>query len=300
MESIGQILRRARDECGLTLDEVATRTRINRKYLEAIERGDRESIPGGFFYKSFIRQYAAVVSGKDSSLVNEVEDILGAEEPAARPEPEDHLLKAMAAKPPMERPATARNVSAATYLILLILALAGSSGLYMWWHRAQQAHAAGDVTPAPAPKQAEQQKTESPPAPQQVAPAPPPVASPATPTPAPPPSPDVASNPDAKIVLDVAGIEETWVQVFSDGKSAFSGVLKSVESKTFAAKEGARMKVGNAGGLQVKLNGNPIGTIGPSGQIRSVVFTPNGAEVVRPAPPVQPDKQEPIPQREQM
>src|SRR5260370_164951 len=227
MESIGQILRRARDECGLTLDEVATRTRINRKYLEAIERGDRESIPGGFFYKSFIRQYAAVVSGKDSSLVNEVEDILGAEEPAARPEPEDHLLKAMAAKPPMERPATARNVSAATYLILLILALAGSSGLYMWWHRAQQAHAAGDVTPAPAPKQAEQQKAESPPAtvaPQQVAPSQPPVAAPETPTPtpAPPPSPDVASNPDAKIVLDVAVVEETWFQVFSDGKSVFS------------------------------------------------------------------------------
>src|SRR5258708_37832543 len=175
MESIGQVLRRARDECGLTLDEVATRTRINRKYLEAIERGDRESIPGGFFYKSFIRQYAAVVSGKDSSLVDDVEEILAAEEPVAPPEPEDHLLRAMTAKPPMERPATARNVSTATYLILLILALAGSSVLDMWWHLAQQAHAAGHVAPAPAPAQTQPQKAESPPAPQQVAPAPPPV-----------------------------------------------------------------------------------------------------------------------------
>jgi cytoskeleton protein RodZ len=300
MESIGQILRRARDENGLTLDEVATRTRINRKYLEAIERGDRESIPGGFFYKSFIRQYAAVVSEKDSHLVDEVEEILAAEEPVAPPEPEDHLLRTMAAKPPMERPASSRNVSAATYLVFLILALAGSSGLYMWWHRAQQAHAAGDVAPAPAPKQTEQQKTEPPPTPpQEVAPSTPPAESPATPAPS--PSQDLASNPDAKIVLDVAAVEETWFQVSADGKSVFAGVLKSGESKTFAAKEGARMKVGNAGGLQVKLNGNPIGAIGPSGQIRSVVFTPAGAEVVKPAPPpVQPDKQEPIPQPERM
>src|ERR1039457_6367747 len=148
MDSIGEMLHRARDERGLTLDEVATRTRINRKYLDAIERGDRESIPGGFFYKSFIRQYAAVVCEKDSGLADDIEAILAAEEPAAPPEPNDRVLKAMAAKPPSERPGRSRNISAATYAIFLILALAGSSGLYMWWHRAQQAHAAGETPPA--------------------------------------------------------------------------------------------------------------------------------------------------------
>jgi cytoskeleton protein RodZ len=276
MDSIGEMLHRARDERGLTLDEVAARTRINRKYLAAIERGDRESIPGGFFYKSFIRQYAAIVCDKDSGLADDIEAILAAEGPAAPHEP---VLKTMAAKPPLERPGRSRNISAATYAIFLILALAGSSGLYMWWHWAQQAHAAGETPPAQRPEQA----SSTPPQPQQTAPNTPPATQQSPPIPqastAQPPS------PDSKIVLDIAATEPTWFQVWSDGKSVFSGVLNSGESKTFAAKDGARMKVGNAGGIEVKFNGKPIGAIGTRGQIRTVVFTPAGAEVVK-APPV--------------
>jgi cytoskeleton protein RodZ len=278
MDSIGAMLHRARDERGLTLDEVAARTRINRKYLDAIERGDRESIPGGFFYKSFVRQYAAVVCDKDSGLAGDIEAILAEEQPAAPPEHDNQVLKAMTAKPPQERAGRSRNISTATYAILLILALAGSSGLYMWWHWAQQAHAAGETPPAHRPE-----ASSTPPQPQQTAPNTPPVTQQSPPVPqasaAPPPS------PDAKIVLDIAATEPTWFQVWSDGKSVFSGVLKSGESKTFAAKDGARMKVGNAGGIEVKFNGKPIGAIGTRGQIRTVVFTPAGAEVVK-APPV--------------
>ena len=260
MDSIGEILRRAREERGWTLDEIASRTRINRKYLDAIERGDRESIPGGFFYKSFIRQYAGVVGDKDSRLADEIARILSAEEPVAPPEPDDHILKAMAANPPPERLSKSRNVSAATYLVLLILALAGSSGLYMWWHRGQQPHTTAETPTEPKPEQ----KAEAPLMPQPVALSKPPPAGP------------------GEIMLDIEAIEPTWFQVVSDGKTIFSGVLKPGESKTLAVKDGARMKVGNAGGIEVKFNGRPIGTVGTRGQIRTVVFTPAGAEVVKP------------------
>ena len=43
--------------------------------------------------------------------------------------------------------------------------------------------------------------------------------------------------------------------------------------------DAARMTVGNAGGIEVRLNGKPIGPIGKSGQVRVVVFTPDNFEV---------------------
>jgi cytoskeleton protein RodZ len=259
MDSIGEILRRAREERGLTLDEIASRTRINRRYLEAVERGDREAIPGGFFYKSFIRQYVGVV-GDDSHLADEIARILAAEEPAVPPVPDDHILKAMAANPPPERLARSRNVSTTTYFVLLIMALAGSSGLYMWWHRGQQAQTTGETPPAQKPEQKAESPMVSQPValnkPQQTAP--------------------------GEFTLDIEAIEPTWFQVVSDGKMVFTGVLEPGQSKTLAVKDGARMKVGNAGGIEVKFNGRPIGTVGDRGQIRTVVFTPAGAEVVKP------------------
>ena len=43
---------------GVTDKVVAEATRINARYIEALERDDVEQLPGVFFYKAFIRQYA--------------------------------------------------------------------------------------------------------------------------------------------------------------------------------------------------------------------------------------------------
>src|SRR4051812_2114791 len=140
MDSTGEILRRARNERHLTLDELAIRTRINRKYLAAIESGDHSAIPGGFFYKSFVRQYAAALSTEESNVLEQVERSLAAEQPVAPPPPDDEVLKALAIK--AEEAAgtsTASPHSAAAYAVLLVLAIAGTSGLYVLWHRSQQA-----------------------------------------------------------------------------------------------------------------------------------------------------------------
>ena len=61
MDSPGTILRRARSQQGLELAELAARIKINRKYLEAMEADNWKNLPGGFFYKSFVRQYAGAL-----------------------------------------------------------------------------------------------------------------------------------------------------------------------------------------------------------------------------------------------
>jgi cytoskeleton protein RodZ len=295
MDSIAEIVRRARKERGLTLDEVAASTRINRKYLEAIESGDRTAIPGGFFYKSFVRQYAAALSTDSNKVLDEVEQVLDAEEPAVPAEQDDELLKAIAASAPAPERSGRRWVpSTFGYVVLLILALIGSTGAYMWWHRTQESQiakrvAAPVVTQAPPPAPTPAPKTE--PAPQ--------VATPPLETPAPAEQPKeeqhavpVAETPavvnsDDKITLDIAANELTWISLTADGKYVFSGLLQPGESKTFAAKENAKLRIGNAGGLDVKFNGKPTGPIGPKSQVRTVNFTPTEFRIESPAPPVE-------------
>jgi hypothetical protein len=57
-------------------------------------------------------------------------------------------------------------------------------------------------------------------------------------------------------------------------------LLRPSQTKTLTAPEAAKMKVGNAGGLDVLLNGKPIGPIGSRGQVRIVQFTPEGFQIL--------------------
>jgi cytoskeletal protein RodZ len=58
MSSVGELLQEARLAQQLDLTAVSERTRISVRYLEAIEANDRKVLPSGFFYKSFVDQYA--------------------------------------------------------------------------------------------------------------------------------------------------------------------------------------------------------------------------------------------------
>ncbi len=142
------MLRRARTQRGLTLDDVAARTRISQKHLEAIERGDRTAVPGGFFYKSFVRQYAAALGNGDSSLADDVEDILASEQTPTSGGREVQPLSLTASRPLPER-SSPSNFSTSAYVVLLLFAVAGASGLYTLWRRAEQSQPGGQTAAAP-------------------------------------------------------------------------------------------------------------------------------------------------------
>jgi cytoskeletal protein RodZ len=55
---------------GLSLQEIANHTKITRRYLEAIERGAFDALPGGIYNISYIRQYARAVECDEFALVN--------------------------------------------------------------------------------------------------------------------------------------------------------------------------------------------------------------------------------------
>jgi hypothetical protein len=83
-----------------------------------------------------------------------------------------------------------------------------------------------------------------------------------------------------KLTLDIAAREEVWVSVKSGGKTVFSGILRPEQSRTVDNLDAASLMTGNAGGLDVRWNGKPIGPIGQRGQVRVVEFTPENYQIL--------------------
>lgn len=58
---IGVLLKEAREEKGFTLDNIQEKTKIQKRYLVAIEQDDFSALPGKFYARAFIKEYAEAV-----------------------------------------------------------------------------------------------------------------------------------------------------------------------------------------------------------------------------------------------
>jgi cytoskeletal protein RodZ len=61
VSELGQLLKKARMEKSLSLDDLQNTTKIQKRYLEAIEQGDYKMLPGSFYVRAFIKSYAEAV-----------------------------------------------------------------------------------------------------------------------------------------------------------------------------------------------------------------------------------------------
>ncbi|WP_151735064.1 helix-turn-helix domain-containing protein ['Paenibacillus yunnanensis' Narsing Rao et al. 2020] len=81
MSELGQQLKEARLQKGMSLDDVQEVTKIRKKYLEAIEAGDYKVLPGSFYVRAFIKTYAEAVGVNPDELMEEHGNV-----PAAPPD----------------------------------------------------------------------------------------------------------------------------------------------------------------------------------------------------------------------
>lgn len=68
MTEIGNRLKEARLEKGLSLDDLQTVTKIQKRYLQGIEEGNYSMMPGPFYVRAFIKQYAEAVELEPEEL----------------------------------------------------------------------------------------------------------------------------------------------------------------------------------------------------------------------------------------
>jgi cytoskeleton protein RodZ len=102
--SLGEKLRQAREERGISISEVAEQTRISSLYLKSIEDDNYKPLPGGIFNKGFVKAYAKYVGVDEhealqdyARLVAENEERFEDSQPKYRPEvlTDDHSTSSL-------------------------------------------------------------------------------------------------------------------------------------------------------------------------------------------------------------
>jgi len=292
MSGFGEKLKREREAQRTSLEEISAATKISVRLLQAIEAEHFERLPGGIFNINFVRQYARHLHLDEEQVVGEFRALTA-------PPPDSQLEEPKAMLPPawsrMETgydSGISREPRLWKWATLAIAMLGVASAGYLWFldRESQRAAETASVSRAAA----ESSKPVA--APPIVTP---PVVTPTAPADAAPvmqpeplaATPTVASSiattsapGDAPIRVELHATEVVWVAASADGTPRFQATLQPEQTRWVAAQSIVRLRVGNAGGLAVTLNGAPQPAIGPKGQVRTVVFTPNGMQVVMPAP----------------
>lgn len=286
MRSFGSRLREERERQGLSLEEISTQTKIRQSYLEAIEKDSLETMPGGFFSRSFVRQYAHALGLRAEEVENQLDAVTVPPGDTVRIDKifEDYRpTKGQSTKTPDEdteseffhEAAFLNDSRPSASWVLLAAALITASVVYLTWQRkpelfenvfAKTVSATAKIeTTAITPQQEHATSPATPSAPvQEVAPTP--VATPEAVT-------------TTTIQVAVVATEPSWVRLNSDGARVFNGLMQAGETRNLSGLESAMVFTGNAGGLELIYNGKAIGAPGPKGQVRTVVFTAQNWEV---------------------
>lgn len=137
MTDIGTILKEARKEKGLTLDDLQQTTKIQKRYLIAIEDGDFAALPGKFYVRAFIKQYAETVGIDPEELLAKLD-----EDKAPKPEEETEVKTRTEAVKREEEEKTMSPILAGLIrylptiiIVAIVVAILGTIYIFAWGDR---------------------------------------------------------------------------------------------------------------------------------------------------------------------
>ncbi len=302
MESVGEFFRHVRETKGLTIDEVASKTRIRTDFLKALEEGNFAKLPDQVFAKGFVRTYARSLGLDEDDAMNRFVQTAGA---FYDKQEERERLRLKQAEDERRKRGNRKILALAVGVALMLLILLFTreqSGLVLRRPASEPPPFAVQTPPPVVPPASEPAllppkslpvpdeaavEEESPdgdvevtepdtPASRSTASAltEPATASASAPIPTEPVREAVVGPP---MVLDLEALELTWVVVQVDGGSPHEALLRPGERVTWEGREQFTLTLGNAGGVRVELNGEQKGPFGPSGSVaRGIVLKRGG------------------------
>jgi cytoskeleton protein RodZ len=278
MSQLGARFREAREARGITLSEASTSTRILLRYLQALEEGDLNQLPGDVYARGFIRNYAQFLNLPADELI-----LLYRRERGA---PTDRIQVVPAAVPPRTQSCLIPSAFVSFFAILVMLGV-----LYLVLQATGLMQPNNSVALGPTATRAVPTATQFPTATLQpsgtplspLPPAPTPTLDPAVPLPPPSPDPNASSspNPSAPLVVEVRIAPNasggSWMDVRVDGRSDYTGTLLANASKTFQAQKEVSLFVGDASVVELIVNGQNRGLMGSvrGGIARQTIQAPN-------------------------
>lgn len=235
---VGDQLRAAREAQGLTLGDVAERTRVPSRHLLAIESGDHRGLPAATYSSGFVKTYARLLGLDGQTLAQQFRTELAQTAPRS---PFQEIYE------PADPARTPSRAVAWIGLLVAVVALLG----FLYWRGTRSedpvrvaAAATDTAAPAPAPK------------------------APATPAPIAP----VASGP-AVLTAD----SPVWLRITdAGGTKLFEGTLDTGKSFTVPAEaHDPRLMTGRPNALRVTIGTTEIPPLGPPEQrVKDVSLTP--------------------------
>ena len=242
MASLGERLREAREARGLSPSEVSEKIRIRTVYLIAIEEENWRAVGAPVYIRGFLRTYARFLGLDPEEVVAQFGELAPGN---SAPEPQ-YIVD-----PPARRNHALTWIAAC--VAVLLVAFVAYNALTM--HRqGQQAAVATAASPSPEASPTGAVAT-LPPAKAALA------GRPATHTTGPGGSQSIA------LVLSAP----SWLRVTVDGSVSMEGTFPAGTSKTFHGRA-ASIRVGNAGGVDVWVDGKNVGALGKTGDVVDRAF----------------------------
>lgn len=262
-KGFGAALRKAREAAGRDIRNLAETTRIQGRFLEALEAEDWAVVPKGVIGRGFVRVVAQELRIPAAELLQLYRAARGedvAEPTRSLPEVEWKVDLVAGRR---------RNPLALAAVAVVVLAL----GLWRWgpWGlSAPEPSARVEVPPAaPAPVPVPAAPVPVPDAVPVPVPAPAPAQTPAPPSAAPRAAVPEAVRADAAR-LEVEALERVWVRVEPEGGQAQERVLKPGERAAFDGASRFQVKVSKGTAAKLFWNGEALGPAGTSSGVASL------------------------------
>jgi cytoskeleton protein RodZ len=230
--TVGERLRAAREEKGLSLEEVAAQTRIPRRHLESLEQADWENLPAPTYTTGFAKAYASAV-GLDRTDIGEQlrTEMGGARAPTATTEVFEPADPART----MPRWLVLAAIAAVILVIVLMTWLSNRS-------LRDDGSASQPAANAPA-SQAPAAQTQSP-----------------------------AAQPAASGPVVITATAPAWLRVTDQGKTLRETTLQPGQSYEIPATAVAPLlRIGAPEAIRIMVGSTVVPQVGPSGQVKSNV-----------------------------
>lgn len=265
LREIGSCLRELRQQQGVSLEEIASKTKIQQRLLNAIESGHLAQLPEPVYIQGFIKQFADALGANGAELASSF--------------PTRTMLRPIQVSWRHLPAAQLRPIH--LYMLYVFLIVFAVNGLSHLMNRSGQSTLMNVEAYQPTTDQPGSMLTSSAPR-QALGPVNP--FAPAQGTQefgnsqgsaqsAPTASASQKQTLDNKPVkVSVIFRAQSWIRVVTDGKTEFEGVLPEGTERIWMANEQLVLRAGNAGGILVGLNGNQAKQLGDPGAVEEVTF----------------------------
>lgn len=240
MDAIGTQFATERKKRGLDYNDVERAIGIRALYVQALEEGHYEVLPGEVYVKGFMRNYGNFLGLDGAGLVQAYLSAKSPIEPQA-------VIQHPQTKSATQQVTGNRKLIVAAMAFLILVAAGG--GLYMWKK--------GQRDPVVRPVAVAQTEKVVAPSPTQAIPA----AIPAV------------TVTGRAVVVTAKFTDRCWTSAIADGKTVYEGIPKIGETLSWEADRQIIVNLGNAAAADISLNGQPQGKMGERGDVVVKTFT---------------------------